>query len=109
VVQRQSGATERAGVKPTVGGTVPDAMYSGGIEDGPGTSDPERLSAQGIALNYLLLRAFNVKPYQPSGPCWIRKGSLRYQRDDSRRLYAGEMHVMLSGDAGRLVQIEGAS
>jgi hypothetical protein len=49
------------------------AMYSGGIEDGSGTSDPERLSAHGIALNDLLLRAFNVRPYQPSGPSWIEE------------------------------------
>ena len=29
---------------------VRPAMYSGGIEDGPGFSDPERLSAHGIVL-----------------------------------------------------------
>ena len=39
-----------------------------GPSGGPGTSDPSRLDLQFVTLRQLLTRAYNVKPYQISGP-----------------------------------------
>lgn len=38
---------------------------------GPGTPDPGQYSAEGFPLSRLLMRAYNVKSYQVTGPDWI--------------------------------------
>ena len=38
---------------------------------GPGTPDPERVHWSGVTMKNLLMRAYNMKPYQISGPSWM--------------------------------------
>ena len=41
------------------------------IRGGPGTSDPARITFTNVTLISVLLRAYNVMPYQASGPAWL--------------------------------------
>jgi uncharacterized protein (TIGR03435 family) len=42
-----------------------------GRKGGPGSSDPGRVAYSGVTLKMLLTVAYNVKPYQISGPSWL--------------------------------------
>lgn len=42
-----------------------------GGRGGPGTPDPGRINYNGMSLKMLLTRAYDVKPYQISGPAWL--------------------------------------
>jgi uncharacterized protein (TIGR03435 family) len=44
--------------------------YSGET-GGPGTSDPGQITWSGASLKWLLVTAYDVKPYQISGPAWL--------------------------------------
>jgi uncharacterized protein (TIGR03435 family) len=64
---------EVASIKPFVppapqGGRM---MAFGGVRGGPGTDDPGHVTANGVTLKNLLMRAYNVKSYQITGPAWI--------------------------------------
>ena len=61
---------EVASVRPS----APDDGRPRGINEssgGPGTSNPGRFRATNMSLSGLLMRAYNVKPYQVSGPAWL--------------------------------------
>ena len=55
----------------------PAALPTGGFirigppSGGPGTADPTRYSASGVPLIALVMRAFNVQPYQLQTPAWL--------------------------------------
>ena len=57
---------EVASVKPAAAG-----RGRGGLTGGPGSSDPERISAESIDLKRLLMKAYGVEMDQISGPGWI--------------------------------------
>ncbi len=64
---------EVASIKPFVQ-QAPEAgrkMAFGGVRGGPGSDDPGHVTANGITLKSLLMRAYNVKSYQVTGPGWI--------------------------------------
>jgi uncharacterized protein (TIGR03435 family) len=42
-----------------------------GISGGPGSNDPTRVTAEGVSMTELLMRAYDVKRYQLSGPSWM--------------------------------------
>ena len=42
-----------------------------GFSGGPGTKDPGRIDYSGVNLKMLLVRAYQVRPYQISGPGWL--------------------------------------
>jgi uncharacterized protein (TIGR03435 family) len=42
-----------------------------GFEGGPGTKDPGRIRYHGVSLKAVLARAYDLKPYQVSGPGWL--------------------------------------
>lgn len=44
--------------------------YSGET-GGPGTTDPGQITWSGSPLKWLLVTAYDVKPYQISGPAWL--------------------------------------
>ena len=48
-----------------------------GCIGGPGSSDPGRITCENMDLRTLVMRAFNLKAYQVSGPGWIT--SVTYQ------------------------------
>jgi uncharacterized protein (TIGR03435 family) len=60
-----SSAFEVASVKPT----APNSAPSG--RGGPGTPDPSLITMSNMPLQLVLLRAFDVKPYQLLGPSWL--------------------------------------
>jgi uncharacterized protein (TIGR03435 family) len=41
------------------------------MRGGPGTSDPGRITYTNVTLMSVLLRAYEVKSYQASGPDWL--------------------------------------
>ncbi len=68
---------EVATVKPTTrnangGFAVPQ------VAGGPGTSDPSRITYLNYTLKNLLLIAYDLKPYQFSGPAWMDEDSERF-------------------------------
>jgi uncharacterized protein (TIGR03435 family) len=63
---QQPSEFEVASVKPAVAGRA-----RGGLTGGPGTSDPERISAESIDLKRLLMKAYDLETDQISGPGWI--------------------------------------
>jgi len=67
-----SPALEVASVKPASAGSRDRSSMRGG----PGTSDPERIIFTNVTLMNILLRAYDLKPYQATGPDWL--SSLRY-------------------------------
>jgi uncharacterized protein (TIGR03435 family) len=60
-----SPAFEVASVKPAAPNSPP------GGRGGPGTPDPSLITYSSFPLQIVLLRAFDIKPYQLSGPSWI--------------------------------------
>src|SRR5690348_4935132 len=42
-----------------------------GFSGGPGTKDPGRIDYSKVTLKMLLARAYDLKPYQISGPGWL--------------------------------------
>jgi uncharacterized protein (TIGR03435 family) len=42
-----------------------------GRRGGPGTADPSQITWSGATLKVLLTEAYDVKPYQVSGPAWL--------------------------------------
>src|SRR5579871_5285259 len=47
------------------------AMVAFGRRGGPGTADPGQITWSGATLKALLTAAYDVKPYQVSGPSWL--------------------------------------
>ncbi len=47
---------------------VPDAMF---FQGGPGSKSPERIKYSKVTLRMLLKKAYNLKPFQISGPGWL--------------------------------------
>jgi len=47
------------------------AHFMIGIRGGPGTPDPGQLSYNGFPLRFFITNAYDVKPYQVTGPAWI--------------------------------------
>jgi uncharacterized protein (TIGR03435 family) len=69
----------------------------GAMQGGPGSSDPERLTGNSVALRDLVLRAYGVNLHQLSGPGWIE--TTRY--DVNAKIPPGttrdEFKLMLQG------------
>jgi uncharacterized protein (TIGR03435 family) len=42
-----------------------------GLNGGPGSNDPSRITAESVSMTELLMRAYDVKRYQLSGPAWM--------------------------------------
>lgn len=57
---------EVASVKPVGAGRL------GGFVGGPGSSDPERIAFEAATMEVLLQSAFDLVPYQITGPSWIK-------------------------------------
>jgi uncharacterized protein (TIGR03435 family) len=55
------------------------------MRGGPGTTDPVQITFSSVPLTNVILRAYNVKPYQLTGPSWL--SSERY--DISAKVPAG--------------------
>jgi uncharacterized protein (TIGR03435 family) len=55
------------------------------MRGGPGTGDPGRIIFTSVTLLSVLLRAYDVKPYQATGPDWL--SSERY--DITAKIPAG--------------------
>ncbi len=49
----------------------PSGMIRIGMNGGPGTPDPGRLTYTNVALKQVLTAAFGVKEYQITGPAWL--------------------------------------
>jgi len=62
----QSPGFEVASVKP-----APSRSVRASMRGGPGTVDPEQISFTSVTLMNVLLRAYDVKIYQVSGPDWL--------------------------------------
>jgi len=62
-------------VKPA-GPFVPGAF--GRMKGGPGTADPGRITYTGVSLQTLLMRAYNVRNDQISGPSWLDGETFKY-------------------------------
>ena len=61
---------EVASVRPS----PPDDGGPRGINEssgGPGTSNPGRYRATNMSISGLVMQAYNMKPYQVSGPAWL--------------------------------------
>jgi uncharacterized protein (TIGR03435 family) len=56
--------------QPAPGGTCAGPARAG-LQGGPGTSDPERITGSAVSLKELLVIAYGVRPYQVIGPDWI--------------------------------------
>jgi uncharacterized protein (TIGR03435 family) len=65
VCHAQSPHFEVASVKPS-----PQQKF-GAFSGGPGSSDPERMTYESTTLENLIRDAYNLKPYQISGPSWL--------------------------------------
>jgi uncharacterized protein (TIGR03435 family) len=89
---------EVAVVKPT--GPATSWTTHVGIEGGPGTHDPGRISYAHLTLRTLLWSAYDVTDYQISGPAWL--GSERYDivatvpRDASKEQVAVMLQELLA-------------
>jgi uncharacterized protein (TIGR03435 family) len=63
---------EVASIKPWVppaGGGRGGMML--GMRGGPGTADPEQITYSGLPLKFILMNAYDVRPYQINGPGWL--------------------------------------
>jgi len=56
---------EAASVKPAAGAA------RGRMQGGPGTSDPGQIAFTNVTLYNVLLRAYNIKPFQLTAPDWM--------------------------------------
>ncbi len=67
------------------------------MRGGPGTADPDRIIFTSVTLLSVIVRAYDVKPYQATGPDWM--SSERY--DITAKIPAGttkdQFHFMLQG------------
>lgn len=64
--QSKGPSFEVASVKPVGAGRI------GAFTGGPGSSDPERITFEAATMEVLIQSAFDLMPYQISGPSWIR-------------------------------------
>jgi uncharacterized protein (TIGR03435 family) len=71
----QQAVFEVASVKPSPSQAVVRVRAS--MRGGPGTSDPEQITFTNVTLTNVLLRAYDVKSFQLSGPEWL--SSERYE------------------------------
>jgi uncharacterized protein (TIGR03435 family) len=79
---------EAASIKP-VGPSAGQIRSS--MRGGPGTSDPDRIIFTNVTLMSVVLRAYDVKPYQATGPDWL--SSQRY--DITAKLPSGSTKEQL--------------
>jgi uncharacterized protein (TIGR03435 family) len=74
-----------------------DGRVRASMRGGPDTSDPGRIIFTGVTLLSVILRGYDVKPYQATGPDWL--SSERY--DITANIPAGatqeQFHLMLQG------------
>jgi uncharacterized protein (TIGR03435 family) len=56
---------------PQFGGPGRGQVVAFGRRGGPGTADPGQITWSGASLKVLLTEAYDVKPYQVSGPAWL--------------------------------------
>ena len=62
---------EVASVKRSAPVPASGGVFFGPPRGGPGTSDPEQITWTYATLKGLLMRAYDVKAYQVSGPAWL--------------------------------------
>jgi uncharacterized protein (TIGR03435 family) len=62
-------AFEVASVK--VSAPMPAGAFRINMGGGPGSTDPGRVTYQGVTLKGLIARAYGVKEYQVEGPQWL--------------------------------------
>jgi uncharacterized protein (TIGR03435 family) len=67
----QSLTFEVASVKPSPPIPPDGRVYFGPARGGPGTPDPGQISWSYAPLKSMLMTAYDVKPYQISGPAWM--------------------------------------
>ena len=60
---------EVASIKPSAPPT-PERMFIG-MRGGPGTPDPGQMTFTNFPLKYLVTNAYDVRPYQVTGPGWL--------------------------------------
>lgn len=63
---------EVASVKPTPPPDPSKGIFFGPPKGGPGTDDPGQITWSGASLMAALTTAYDVKPYQVTGPDWLR-------------------------------------
>jgi hypothetical protein len=73
-----------------------------GFEGGPGTSDPGRIHYHGVTLMMLLVRAYNLKPDQISGPDWLDEERYTIDATLAPGANADQLRVMLQKPRGTL-------
>src|SRR5579863_3904446 len=61
----------RSSAPPSAGEYSASRVAASSLRGGPGTKDPERMTATGITLQRLVAAAFGVLSDQVSGPAWI--------------------------------------
>ena len=91
----QSPSFEVATVKP-----APPADFHGmrvGASGGPGTSDPGRWRAENMTLQDLILLAYDLKPFQLSGPSWLPGDRFEIQAKVPEGATAGQLKQMVRG------------
>lgn len=63
---------EVASIKPSAAQDQTKGVFFGPPRGGPGTSDPTQITWNGATIFAMLTTAYDVKPYQVTGPDWLR-------------------------------------
>lgn len=73
LVGQATGLTfEVASIKPSAPQDQTKGFFFGPPRGGPGTSDPTQITWNGATIFAMLTTAYDVKPYQVTGPDWLR-------------------------------------
>src|SRR5215475_12363076 len=66
-----------------------------GFEGGPGSKTPGRIHYSGVSLKMLLVRAYEMQPYQISGPGWMETERYDIDAKYPAETKPGEFRLML--------------
>src|SRR5215469_6012134 len=69
---------EVASIKPAAPPSGGRGGFFIGIRGGPGTNDPGRVQYNGMPFRMLVMNAYDVKPFQVTGPSWINSEDARF-------------------------------
>lgn len=69
-------------------------------QGGPGSKDPGRINYQNVTIRSLIMRAYNLKDYQVTGPDWISSEgydiTATLSPDSTKEQFAGMMRRLLA-------------
>jgi uncharacterized protein (TIGR03435 family) len=72
----------------------PDGVFTG-MRGGPGTQDPIRVSYINLTLMDLVTEAYNIKPYQVTGPSWLSGNSFDIKANIPKDTTREELRLMM--------------